>query len=568
MGCGCPRSVRSFGPALPAAVMTHRYPLDTTANDVVGGANGDLMGNTFLSNGSAFFDGTNSGVQLPANLFTNYDSISFETWYVDQAASNTGAFLYVFDRSPGALGMSYQLVGEGSCAISTLNPATNAVSIPIPTVGRTNHLVWTQESNSQTARLYVNGVLAGQTTNFGITPALLGATSRNLIGRGAFLDFPNPGLGNFRGSISEFRVFQGALSPLEVAVSDAAGPDLPQVTVGNLQSIRLVLPPASGTGAALQPQVFADYAGLSNVNITGLPELVLFSDNTNVALIGTNQIVLTAGLGTANIVAAYSEFSNAVAISVVSPQDYILAHRYSFSEAVGTGIAYDAVGIANGRVRGYGPTNTPQFSGFSGTGELLLNGSGFVDLPPGLASSQSEITAEAWLTWNGGSPWQQVFSFGGGQSGFQIPGSYLYFTALTGPGSNNPPVGVAEMRFTTNSPVSGIETLDSTGPLGIGVGCHLAVAYSYPRGMATLYINGAHVATGEVSQPLSSLGDTNNLLGWSQFYLDPKFLGRFSEFRIYNGFLQDSDIAADYAAGPDVIGTDFRAALRQFPAPA
>ena len=34
-------------------------------------------------------------------------------------------------------------------------------------------------------------------------------------------------------------------------------------------------------------------------------------------------------------------------------------------------------------------------------------------------------------------------------------------------------------------------------------------------------------------------------------------MGRYNEFRMYSGFLQVSDIAADYAAGPNVIGTDF-----------
>ena len=62
----------------------------------------------------------------------------------------------------------------------------------------------------------------GQNTSFTNTPGLVGPTSNNWIGRS-----PVNGL-FFRGNILEFRVYQGALSPLEVAQSDAAGPDQPQ----------------------------------------------------------------------------------------------------------------------------------------------------------------------------------------------------------------------------------------------------------------------------------------------------------------------------------------------------
>ena len=50
---------------LPAAVLTHRYPFDTNAADVVGGADGILQGNAFVTNGAVVFDGVNSGVHSP-----------------------------------------------------------------------------------------------------------------------------------------------------------------------------------------------------------------------------------------------------------------------------------------------------------------------------------------------------------------------------------------------------------------------------------------------------------------------------------------------------------------------
>ncbi len=68
--------------AMPA-VLTHRYSFDIDARDSVNHANGVLQGHAFIANGALVLDGTNSSMRLPHDLFTNYDSISFEVWYSD-----------------------------------------------------------------------------------------------------------------------------------------------------------------------------------------------------------------------------------------------------------------------------------------------------------------------------------------------------------------------------------------------------------------------------------------------------------------------------------------------------
>ncbi len=307
----------------PAATLTHRYSFDTNAGDGVGGANGILQGNAVITNGALVLDGTNSSVQLPNGLFTNYDSISFELWYADGAISSPSNQLYNFSGALG--GMDYYLYGQGSYFFST---SSKIVGLPIPAVGGTNHLVWTQDSASQTARIYINGMLAAQNIAFTITPAMIGSTTNNLIGAGA----TNVAVSNFKGSILEFRTYQGALSPLDVAVLDTFGPDQPQSDPGTLQAVRVVIPSPTGPGALFRAGVYADFSGVTNVNISTQPDLILTSDNTNVIAFAPDQRLQTVSLGAADITATWQGFSNTVTVTVGVPQGIALVHRYGFNE--------------------------------------------------------------------------------------------------------------------------------------------------------------------------------------------------------------------------------------------
>jgi len=538
--------------------LSHRYPFDTDVSDLIGGANGTVLGNACVTNGSLVLDGTNSSVRLPNDLFTSYDSISFEVWYADAPVSNPNNQLYNFSRAGG--GMYGCLFGQGNHFIGS---SSNLVTLPIPAVGGTNHLIWTQDSTSQTARIFINGMLAAQNTSFINTPAMIGSTTNNLIGAGA----TNLAASNFKGSILEFRTYNRALSPLEAAVLDAYGPDQPQLNPGTLQGVRLVIPSPTGPGALFHAGVFADFSGITNVNLSTQPDLVLASDNTNVITIAPDQRLQTMVLGTANITAIWQGFSNTVPVTVGVPQDIALIHRYGFNEQTNDWIVHDSIGGASGRLFNTGSTASPN-AVFTGKGEMKLTGGGgggshavlgYAALPLGIISSMSEVTVEAWVTWTLETfwPWQRIFDFGNNTGGSQASGVTYFFLTTEANTFLTSSTDLARFTISTNGISAESPRLNWINILPLNVTSYVAVTYSPVRGITKFYLNGQLISSGKAVIPLSAIIDTNNWLGRSQYYGDAYFGGRYNEFRVYRGLLSDADVAADYAAGPDAVGVDY-----------
>ena len=551
--------------AMPA-VLTHRYSFDINANDSIGGADGTMQGNAFITNSTVALNGSNSFVRLPNDLFTNYNAVSFEVWFTDASINTTNAQIYTFSGTNGS--MIYQLYGRGSCVS---NGITQAVSLLSPAVGGTNHLVWTQDGMAQTAALYVNGALAGQNTNFTLTPAGIGSTTNDYIGGCGKVTT----VSNFNGSILEFRIYQGVLTPLEVTVLDAFGADQPQSNPGALQAVRVVVPTPIGPGALFRAGVFADFAGITNVNISTQPDLILTSDDTNVIAIAPDQRLRTIKLGTANVTVVWQGFSNTVAVTVGVPQDVALIHRYGFNERTNDWIVHDSVGAANGRIFVPAGGGVTSYAAFTGNGELKLIGypnfttGAYAALPGGLISGLSEVSIEAWITWTPGNvtlhygdgAWQRIFDFGSQSGGQGV--SYLFLTPATDNVSFTTK-SLLHAAVTTNSNISETPRLNWTNILTTNVASCVAITYSPQRRVMKMYLNGVPVASGTASVPLAGIVDTNCWLGRSLFSTDPFFNGRYNEFRIYRGLLSDADVAADFAAGPEVVGVDY--VLHVFPA--
>ncbi len=244
------------------------------------------------------------------------------------------------------------------------------------------------------------------------------------------------------------------------------------------------------------------------------------------------------------------------------PAGPLLLHRYSFNEPARTAAVKDSVGAADGALVFASPTfpftnGTPDGSTFDGSGMLDLAGNnGYVQLPSRLVSSLSNVTIEAWVTWNGplGIAWQRILDFGFNDQGKDRAGVGTNYFILCAARGGSELYGFEET--TVNPFGSVVDTnalvLNGFAALPTGQEEYLALSYDPPTGTARLFLNGVLVsaASGHLN-PLSQIQDINDWLGRSQWFQDPFFNGRYDELRIWQGVLSPAQITAHYAAGPD-----------------
>ena len=229
----------------------------------------------------------------------------------------------------------------------------------------------------------------------------------------------------------------------------------------------------------------------------------------------------------------------------------VLKHRYSFAGEAGGTTVIDSVGGANGvLINGAGAG-----AEFTGDGKLNLFGSasatpGFVDMPNGMISGLSNVTIEAWVTWNGpaGNEWQRIFDFGSSSGGEGARGNgttYLMLSPARGFGTK------LAFELAVNPDTDPSKTV-VVGPdqMVTGTEVHIALTYDPASGQAALYANGVLIGSGLTAvHQLSELQDFNCWLGQSQWAGDPPFNGQYNEFRIWEGILSDTEIAGHAAAG-------------------
>lgn len=319
-----------FGSALTVhASLIHRYSFTSDASDAVGGANGTVNGGVTISGGQAIFNGTNGYVSLPPNLLTNLDSVTFELWMTDNG-SLTWSRVFDFGNSSGGNGTRFMCLiphdgvdnsFEGAFSLNGGPPSQNGqvVTTPLLSTGDERQVVFTVDANSHTAKLYVNGVQAGVNSNFTLTPAMLGATANDWLGRS---QFSSDGAAQwFTGSMDEFRIHDAALSALQAAVDAAAGPDNVVTNAGPLQMLALNISTNMNFGGLQNATVTGNFANVAKVDLSSLPDLSITSSAPGVVSVayasGTWTLsALTNGMAT--LTAAYQSMSTNLTVTVVS----------------------------------------------------------------------------------------------------------------------------------------------------------------------------------------------------------------------------------------------------------
>jgi hypothetical protein len=226
-----------------AASLVSRYSFSETSGtataDSISGFNGTLQGAAaFNGSGSVVLNGTGGTyVSLPPSQLSGLTAITLDAWFTFTVPNNN-VCLFSIDagggQGAGGSYFRYNIYDSGNGHGGT-NFLENIVSwggdllhggSVLPQMV-TNHVTIVYDTVSALKAIYVNGTLSS--SNSGAISALSSYTGAFTLGRGPWAPW-DP---DMTGTISEFRVYNGALSDAEIADIHTSGPDtISQVTVG------------------------------------------------------------------------------------------------------------------------------------------------------------------------------------------------------------------------------------------------------------------------------------------------------------------------------------------------
>ena len=230
-------SFRIFGRSLGGAeirdlawvhpALAHRYSFASgTSNvwDSIGMAHGTLMGNAVITNNALKLTGATGGyVNLPGGLVSGSSSVTLEFWATFGVNGNW-ARVVDFGNISGTSGQNYFYFSPHNNSsgqtmeMKTNNSATTFAFAPVLD-NRTVHVVCIVDPTNNYSAVYTNGVLAA--TRAGTWPAFTSVnTSWAFIGRSLFSNDAY-----LNATIDEFRIYDGRLTPQEIAADYKFGPD-------------------------------------------------------------------------------------------------------------------------------------------------------------------------------------------------------------------------------------------------------------------------------------------------------------------------------------------------------
>ncbi len=551
-----------------AATLTHRYSfseadngagnIGSTVADSVGGAawNGTLPnGGTFTGTSVQLLQSSSQYVNLPSGIISNYNAVTIDMW-ATYGTLPTHCFGFAFgytDSSGGGGNCIFFQPLDGRVAISGGDPSWQAGEQNASGLGnlsgQTVHVTAVVNPSLGYIAIYTNGVLGGvnlaETVQMSSISNDLAYIARSLYTGDSYMDV----------TVDEYRIWNGALNPLEVAGQDLAGSNTVSLAYGTVNQVFMSLPSVVAIGAGVTPTISVRTTTIPNpIQLFAQDTPVSYrSANTNVATVNpTNGLVVGVASGTANIIATYSGISATSSVQVVSLPTTMI-HRYSFSENTTTDgdVVHDSVGTNNGTFH-----NASGSSSISG-GSLILAGTSkddYVDLGSYNISTtnvpNNAVTMEAWVTvYPGNGNWTRIWDFGtlNGTIGSSSGANYWSFMPTTASASS----GLSRTEISQNGNLD----VDYSGHTFQGwTNVYVAVVFNPnpSRQFLGMYINGNLVSSGSAAgKTVAGIADSTCWLGRSLWSGDSALAGEINEFRVYNGELDRFQIAASYQAGPN-----------------
>ena len=613
----------------PGQTLTHRYSMDdATVTDSIGGANGTPVnnvgyGNIVFSGGAAVYPGLgNAGqcsyISLPAGLITGYTSLSVELWATIQPNGNWNEIAAFGEQNGGGGGQDYVIVvphsglGDYRMTIKTLGTErVTSGATPIDT-STPVHITAVYDATQNQMLLYANGKLVSTTS----TTIDLGNVNNlvSWIGRGLY-----DGDASFLGSIDEFRIWNGPLTPQQISANDGLGPNSVSTNAGGA-FIGLTSVSVNTTMVGNSSQQATALAAFANAT-NGINSVVTnwVSSNPSVLTVNSNGLVQSVSpIGSATISAtAYGSTVTSALISATSSQPTISQDLVPVTKFVGSP-AVLTFGALGGNLHYYWYRNTLLLPSQTNTtlnfaavalgddANYSVTASNAVStvtsstvhltvLQQALTHrySMDDATVTDSIGGANGTPVNNV-TFSGGQA-------FLPGTSPSGPTSDyidlgaNLITGDTSVTFecwatiTNNGggfhwlvgfgdytslndwlivvPDSGsdarmtIKTLGNERVAGgapqldTGVPVHIAAVYDADQNQMRLYANGVLVASAFTTIDLANVNDSVSWLGRS-FFGDPSIMGSIDEFRIWNGPLTPQQISANDGLGPNSVSTN------------
>ncbi len=569
-------SIEIQNPPVPEAVLAHRYDFSeeigaTTLNDLVGDADGDAINLQFDGNGRAFFNGASQGyVDLPNGIISSKQNVTIEAWASYDPAG--GAWQRLFDFGTTTLGEDPDPAVEGGYsgaesfffaprqgAITAANggrfafdpsggenPQINPPASAAAPIGEEFHMVAIYNYDQRSASIWINGIQIGEAPVLAERPLSELDDVNNWLGRSQW-----SGDAFATADFNEFRIYEGVLNPVQIAINNSVGPDTLIDNPGELQSVSLSAESTSvvAGGQPASLSLLGDFDAASSVDVSSFEgAFVTSSDDSVVEILNNPLRIYAVGPGTAEISGGLNDLSaDPITITVTAPASTpVLDNRYSFN-----GNADDSVGPLNGTLIG---------TGSIGDGKANFDGASYIDLPDFLFSDyyfqvdeNPAITFEIFGTWGGGAAWQRMLDFGSNDLGVEGPdvGPDAYGAVDTV--FLTPSSGGGLLQFTFNNG-QGTDVFMTGEGLVEGEPFHVVVVFDPSQGVMRLYRNGVRQAVANVpTDALFAINDLNAWVGRSNYSADPFYNGTISELRIWRGALLDADIAKQAVCGPDEL---------------
>lgn len=316
--------------------LLHRYSFVSDASDSVGGAqwNGSIIAagnvngtNVTISHG-LYLPGGGGGdysayVAFPAGILTNTTSVTIECW-ATQNAANTWAEIWNFANDGShTTGLIPEAADDASHMEVALQPNGNNVNMQSTVTfpnGSEQYICSTYNNSTLTGDLYDNGALVATASypNTSYAPGSIGGaagTAQNWLGNDTYGD------SQFQGTVYEFRIWNGALSPVYAAVAAAAGPS---IVVTNLTPTSLTVTITNSTMIGAQTQqasVVGNFADASDVTVTG-GVTNWTSSNPTILTVNSSGLITAQSGGNATISATVNGVtatSSSITVALTTP---------------------------------------------------------------------------------------------------------------------------------------------------------------------------------------------------------------------------------------------------------